>query len=34
LEDAEAEAERDGWHSLDDVLAETDTIIASMRDAV
>jgi antitoxin ParD1/3/4 len=34
LEDAEAEAERDGWHSLEDVLAEADTIIASMRDAV
>ncbi len=27
LEDAQAEAERDGWHSLDDVLAEMDRII-------
>ena len=31
LEDAEAEGERDGWHSLEDVLAEADKIIASMR---
>ncbi len=33
LEDAEAEAERDGWHSLDEVLAEADRIIAAKRDA-
>ena len=33
LEAAEAEAERDGWHSLDDVLAEADEIIAAKRDA-
>ena len=32
LEQAEAEAERDGWHSLEDVLAETDAIIAVKRD--
>ena len=32
LEDAQAEAERDGWHSLEDVMAEADDIIASMRD--
>jgi hypothetical protein len=32
LEDAHAEAERDGWHSLDDVLAEADGIIAAMRE--
>jgi antitoxin ParD1/3/4 len=31
LEDAGAEADRDGWHSLDDVMAEADEIIASMR---
>ena len=30
---AEAEAEREGWHSLDDVLAEADAIIAAKRDA-
>jgi antitoxin ParD1/3/4 len=29
LEEAEAEAERDGWHSLEDVLAEVDRIIES-----
>lgn len=33
LEEAEAKAERDGWHSLEDVLAEADEIIASMRAA-
>jgi putative addiction module CopG family antidote len=33
LEAAEAEAERAGWHSLDDVLAEADAIIAAKRDA-
>jgi putative addiction module CopG family antidote len=33
LEAAEAEADRDGWHSLDDVLAEADRIIAAKRDA-
>jgi putative addiction module CopG family antidote len=33
LEEAEAEAERDGWHSLDDVLAEADRIIAAKRAA-
>jgi antitoxin ParD1/3/4 len=33
LEAAEAEADRDGWHSLDDVLAEMDQIIAAKRDA-
>ena len=32
LEDAQAEAERDGWHSLEDVMAEADEIIASMRE--
>ncbi len=31
LEDAEAEADRDGWHSLEDVMAEADEIIASKR---
>lgn len=34
LEDAQAEAERDGWHSLEDVLAEADEIIAAMRTPV
>jgi putative addiction module CopG family antidote len=29
LEEAEAESERDGWHSLDDVLADMDAIIAA-----
>lgn len=29
LEEAEAESERDGWHSLDDVLTEMDAIIAA-----
>ena len=33
LEAAEAEAEREGWHSLDDVMAEADQIIATKRDA-
>ena len=33
LEAAEAEAEREGWHSLDDVLADMDRIIAEKRDA-
>jgi antitoxin ParD1/3/4 len=32
LEDAQAEAERDGWHSLEDVMAEADEIIAWMRE--
>ena len=27
LEEAQAEAEREGWHELDDVLAEVDAII-------
>jgi antitoxin ParD1/3/4 len=27
LEEAEAEADREGWHELDDVLAEVDAII-------
>lgn len=31
LEDAEAEADLAGWHSLEDVMAEADEIIASMR---
>ncbi len=30
---AEAEADREGWHSLDDVLAEADQIIAAKRNA-
>jgi putative addiction module CopG family antidote len=34
LEEAAAESERDGWHSLDDVLADMDGIIAAAeRDA-
>ena len=33
LEAAEAESDREGWHSLDDVLAEADRIIAAKRDA-
>ncbi len=33
LEAAEAESERDGWHSLEEVLAEADEIIAAKRDA-
>jgi antitoxin ParD1/3/4 len=27
LEEAQSEAEREGWHELDDVLAEVDAII-------
>lgn len=34
LEDAQAESEHCGWHSLENVLAEADEIIASMRDPV
>lgn len=33
LEDARDEATRDGWHSLDAVLAEADEIIAEKRNA-
>jgi len=33
LEAARAEADRDGWHSLDEVLADADRIIAAKRDA-
>ncbi len=33
LEDAEAEADRDGWSSLEDVMAEAKMIIAGKRDA-
>lgn len=33
LEEAEAESEREGWHSLDEVMAEADRIIAANRDA-
>jgi antitoxin ParD1/3/4 len=33
LETAEAEADREGWHNLDDVLVEMDQIIAAKRDA-
>ena len=33
LEAAEAEAEHEGWHSLDDVLVEADRIIAAKRNA-
>jgi putative addiction module CopG family antidote len=33
LEAARAEADREGWHSLDEVLAEADRIIAAKRDA-
>jgi putative addiction module CopG family antidote len=32
LEAAEAEADRDGWHSLDDVMAEAEAIIAAKHD--
>ena len=32
LEDARAEAERDGWVSLEDVLADMDRIIAEEAD--
>jgi antitoxin ParD1/3/4 len=31
LEEAEAEAERDGWYSLEDVVAEADGIISPPR---
>jgi len=34
LEDAEEESEREGWHSLEEVLAEADEIIQTMRDHV
>ena len=33
LEAAEAESDREGWHSLDDVLAEADQIIAAKHAA-
>ena len=33
LEDARDEATRDGWHSLDDVMAEANEIIAGKRSA-
>ena len=33
LEAAEAAAEHEGWHSLDEVLVEADQIIAAKRDA-
>jgi hypothetical protein len=33
LETAEADADREGWPSLDDVLGEMDQIIAAKRDA-
>jgi len=33
LQAARAEADRDGWHSLDEVMAEADRIIAAKRDA-
>ena len=33
LEAARAEANRDGWHSLDEVMAEADRIIAAKPDA-
>ena len=33
LEEAEAESEREGWHSLDEVMAEADRIIAAEGDA-
>ena len=31
LEEAEAEADRDGWHTLDEVMAEAEQIIATKR---
>jgi len=34
LEEAEAESERDGWHSLDDVLADMDAIIAAAESEI
>ena len=33
LEAAREEANRDGWHSLDEVMAEADRIIAAKRNA-
>ena len=33
LDAARAEADREGWHTLDEVLAEADRIIAAKRDA-
>jgi len=33
LEAAREEANRDGWHSLDEVMAEADQIIAAKRNA-
>ena len=33
LEAAQAESDRDGWHSLDDILTDMDRIIAAKRDA-
>ena len=33
LEAAEAESEREGWHGLEDVLAEADQIIAAKDNA-
>ena len=33
LEAAREEADRDGWHSLDEVMAEADQIIAAKRNA-
>ncbi len=31
LEEAQAESDRDGWFSLDEVMAEADAIIADMQ---
>ena len=33
LEAAQAEADRDGWYTLDEVMAEADRIIAALDDA-
>ena len=33
LEEAEAESDREGWHSLEDVMAGADAIIAAKRAA-
>jgi putative addiction module CopG family antidote len=33
LEEAEAESEREGWHSLEEVMTEADQIIAAKRAA-
>ena len=33
LEEAEAEADRDGWLSLDEVMADADAIIAGLSKA-